>query len=347
MRSASDCSRSAREDALMNRRIVLAARPAGMVDDRTTRLEETPVPEPGPGQALVRVTHLSIDPTIRGWMRDRETYVPPIAIGEVIRSAALGEVVESNVESLKPGDVVFGVFGWQDYALVDNSAQVVPPGIAPETALGVLGVTGLTAYFGLVDVGNVKEGDVVVVSGAAGATGSVAGQVAKILGAKTVVGIAGSPEKCAWLLGTAGFDHAINYRTENIAARLREACPDGIDLYWDNVGGPILNTCLAQLAMRGRVVLCGAISQYNDAEPPPGPANYLNLLVKRGRMEGFIILDYFDRFPEGQAQLFEWVATGRIHTAEQIVDGLEHAPDALNMLFTGANLGKVIVRLAT
>jgi NADPH-dependent curcumin reductase len=210
----------------------------------------------------------------------------------------------------------------------------------------VLGVTGLTAYFGLVDVGKVKAGDVVVVSGAAGATGSVAGQVAKILGAKTVVGIAGSAEKCAWLLGTAGFDHAINYRTGNIASRLHEACPEGIDLYWDNVGGPILNTCLAQLAMRGRVVLCGAISQYNEAEPPPGPANYINLVIKRGRMDGFIVLDYFDRFPEGQAKLFEWVATGRIRTAEQIVEGLEHAPDALNMLFTGGNLGKVIVRVA-
>jgi NADPH-dependent curcumin reductase CurA len=331
----------------MNRRIVLADRPAGMVDDRTTRMEESPVPVAGPGQALVRVTHLSIDPTIRGWMRDRETYLPPIGIGEVIRSAALGEVVESNIDGLKPGDAVFGMLGWQDYALVDKGAQVVPAGIAPETALGVLGVTGLTAYFGLLDVGRIKDGDVVVVSGAAGATGSVAGQVAKILGAKTVVGIAGSAEKCTWLLGTAGFDHAINYKADNVAAALRRACPDGIDLYWDNVGGPILNTCLAQLAMHGRVVLCGAIAQYNDAEPPPGPANYVALLTKRGRMEGFIVLDYADRFGEAQAKLFEWVATGRVHTAEQIVEGLEHAPEALNMLFTGANLGKVIVRVAS
>jgi NADPH-dependent curcumin reductase CurA len=214
-----------REDAHMNRRIVLAERPTGMVDASTTRMEESPVPEAGPGQALVRVTHLSIDPTIRGWMRDRDTYLPAIAIGEVIRSAGLGEVAESNADGLKPGDVVFGMLGWQDYALVDKSAQVVPAGIAPEIALGVLGVTGLTAYFGLIDVGNIKEGDVVVVSGAAGATGSVTGQVAKILGARTVVGIAGSAEKCAWLLGTAGFDHAINFNNDDVAASLHQACP--------------------------------------------------------------------------------------------------------------------------
>ncbi len=328
---------------MSNRRIVLAERPTTMVDERTTRLEEEPVPRPGPDQALVRVTHLSIDPTIRGWM-SRDTYLPAIGIGEVIRSAGLGQVVESNRSGLHPGDTVFGMLGWQDYAVVDD-AQPIPPGVAPELALGLFGVTGLTAYFGLVDVGRVTDGDVVVVSGAAGATGSVAGQVARILGASTVVGIAGTDEKCAWLKETAGFDHAINYKTDDVAARLHATCPDGIDLYWDNVGGPILDTCLAHLAMRGRVVLCGAISQYATGATPVGPVNYLNLLVRRGRMEGFIVLDYADRFPEAQAKLFEWAAAGRVHTAEQIVDGLEHAPDALNMLFSGANLGKVIVRV--
>jgi NADPH-dependent curcumin reductase CurA len=326
-----------------NRRIVLAERPTTMVDERTTRLEEEPVPSPGPGQALVQVTHLSIDPTIRGWM-GRDTYLPAIRIGEVVRSAGIGQVVESSREGLAPGDIVFGLLGWQDYAVVDE-VQTVPPGIAPELALGLLGVTGLTAYFGLIDVGQLAEGDVVVVSGAAGATGSVAGQVAKILGGREVVGIAGSDEKCAWLLDTAGFDHAINYKTEKVSQRLQETCPDGIDLYWDNVGGPILDDCLGQLAMHGRVVLCGAISQYATGAVPVGPANYLNLVARRGRMEGFIVLDYADRFPEAQAKLFEWAASGRIRTAEQIVDGLEQAPDALNMLFTGANLGKVIVRV--
>jgi NADPH-dependent curcumin reductase len=326
-----------------NRRIVLAERPATMVDERTTRLEEEPVPSPGPGQALVRVTHLSIDPTIRGWM-GRDTYLPAIGIGDVVRSAGIGQVVESKREGLAAGDTVFGLLGWQDYAVVDE-VRTVPSGIAPELALGLLGVTGLTAYFGLIDVGQLVEGDVVVVSGAAGATGSVAGQVAKILGAREVVGIAGSDEKCAWLLDTAGFDHAINYKTEKVSQRLQETCPDGIDLYWDNVGGPILDACLGRLAMHGRVVLCGAISQYATGAVPVGPANYLNLLARRGRMEGFIVLDYADRYPEAQAKLFEWAASGRIQTAEQIVDGLERAPEALNMLFTGANLGKVIVRV--
>jgi len=330
-----------------NRRIVLASRPSGMVDEGTTKLEEQPVPTPGPGEALVRVTHLSIDPTIRGWMNDVASYLPPIGIGEVVRSAALGEVVASNRDDLEPGDRVFDLFGWQDYAILGAGApaQRVPGGIPAEAALGLLGVTGMTGYFGMVDVGRVAAGDTVVVSGAAGATGSVAGQIAKILGAATVVGIAGTEEKCAWLVETAGFDHAINYRTDDIAARLRTTCPRGIDLYWDNVGGAILNTCLGQLAMRGRVVLCGAISQYNAETVTPGPANYIQLIPKRGRMEGFIVLDYADRFAEAQAKLFEWGVGGRIHTAEHIVEGLEHAPDALNVLFTGASLGKVIVRV--
>jgi NADPH-dependent curcumin reductase CurA len=330
-----------------NRRIVLACRPAGMVDATTTRLDEQPVPTPGPDEALVRVTHLSIDPTIRGWMNDVVSYVPPIAIGEVIRSAALGEVVESDRDDLAPGDRVFGLFGWQDFAIVGagEPAQRIPAGVPPELALGLLGVTGLTAYFGMIDVGRVKDGDTVVVSGAAGATGSVAGQVAEILGASKVVGIAGTDEKCAWLVETAGFDDAINYKTEDVAARLRAACPTGIDLYWDNVGGAILNTCLGQLAMRGRVVLCGAISQYNEDGVAPGPSNYIQLIAKRGRMEGFIVLDWIDRFSEGQAKLLEWALAGRIRTAEHIVDGLERACDALNALFTGSNLGKVIVRV--
>jgi NADPH-dependent curcumin reductase CurA len=326
-----------------NRRIVLAERPTTLLDGRTTRLEEEPVPSPGPGQVLVRVTHLSIDPTIRGWM-SRDTYLPAIAVGDVVRSAGIGQVVESKRGGVTPGDRVFGLFGWQDYAVVED-VQTVPPGVAPEVALGLLGVTGLTAYFGLIDVGHLTEGDVVVVSGAAGATGSVAGQVARILGAGEVVGIAGTDEKCAWLLDTAGFDHAVNYKTEDVTQRLRDTCPDGIDLYWDNVGGPILDACLGQLAMHGRVVLCGAISQYATGALPVGPANYLNLLVRRGRMEGFIVLDYADRFAEAQAKLSEWALSGRIRTAEEIVDGLEHAPEALNMLFTGANLGKVIVRV--
>jgi len=203
----------------------------------------------------------------------------------------------------------------------------------------------MTAYFGLLDVGAVKEGDTVVVSGAAGATGSVVGQIAKLKGAGPVVGLAGSAEKCAWLVDELGFDAAVNYRTEDVAQRLRQLCPGGIDLYFDNVGGDILDVCLGQLALRGRVVLCGAISIYNDRGAPRGPGNYVNLIVKRGRMEGFLILDYLDRFPAAQLEMASWVADGRVKHAEHVVEGLERAPEALNLLFTGGNTGKVIVRV--
>jgi NADPH-dependent curcumin reductase CurA len=332
----------------LNRRIVLAQRPSGLVNETTTRLETAPVPELKDGEALVRVRHLSIDPTIRTWMDDVPSYLPPIGIDEVIRSGGVGEVVESRSDAYAPGQLVFGMTGWQDYVVVDAGErfmQVLPDGVAPGIAIGILGITGMTAYFGMTDVGRVKEGDVVVVSGAAGATGSAAGQIAKIKGAEKVVGIAGGAQKCAYIVDELGFDDAIDYKNSNVAARLRQTCPDGIDVYFDNVGGSILNDCLANIAMRGRVVLCGAISTYNSDGPPPGPSNYLTLLVNRGRMEGFIILDYLDRFPAAQMEMAGWIAGGRIRSAEHIVEGLEKAPDALNLLFSGGNTGKVIVAL--
>lgn len=331
-----------------NRRLVLAARPAGMVDESTTRLEQTEVPQPQAGEALVKVRYISIDPTIRTWMDDAPGYLPPIAIDEIVRSGGVGEVIESNSDAYQQGQMLFGMTGWQDYVIADEgerAMQALPPGVPPTAALGVFGITGMTAYFGMTDVGRVKEGDVVVVSGAAGATGSTAGQIAKIKGAAKVVGIAGGPQKCAWIVEELGFHEAIDYKSENVAARLREACPDGIDLYFDNVGGTILNDCLGQLALRGRVVLCGAISGYNSREAATGPVNYINLLIRRGRMEGFIILDYVDRFPQAQAEMAGWLGEGRIKAAEHIVEGLEHAPDALNLLFTGGNTGKVIVKV--
>jgi NADPH-dependent curcumin reductase CurA len=223
--------------------------------------------------------------------------------------------------------------------------QVLPAGIDPPSALNVFGITGLTAYFGLLDVGRVKAGDVVVVSGAAGATGSMVGQIARIMGAAQVIGIAGSDAKCDWVVDELAFDAAVNYRSGDVKARLKELCPDGIDLYFDNVGGELLDICLGQLALRGRVVLCGAISTYNSKERAAGPANYRNLITKRGRMEGFIILDYADRYPEAQLQLATWIAEAKISHREHLVDGLERAPEALNLLFTGGNTGKVIVRL--
>ena len=318
------------------------------MDESTTRLETEQLPELADGEALVKVRYLSIDPTIRTWMDDVPSYLPPIQIDEVIRSGGVGEVIDSRSEAYKPGQLLFGMTGWQEYVIADageRAMQVLPDGVPPATAIGILGVTGMTAYFGITDVGQVKEGDVVVVSGAAGATGSAAGQIAKIKGAKKVVGIAGGAEKCAYIVDELGFDEAIDYKNDNVAARLRETCPDGIDLYFDNVGGSILNDCLGNLAMRGRVVLCGAISTYNSDGPPPGPSNYLNLLVRRGRMEGFIILDYLDRFPAAQLEVAGWIAEGKIKSSEHIVEGLEKAPDALNLLFSGGNTGKVIVAL--
>jgi len=331
-----------------NRRLVLAKRPSGLVDESTVRLESEAVPEIADGEALVRVRYLSIDPTIRTWMDDIPSYLPPIEIGEVIRSGGVGEVIDSRCEVYTPGQLLFGMTGWQDYVVVDageRAMQVLPDGVPPGIAIGILGVTGMTAYFGITDVGQVKADDVVVVSGAAGATGSAAGQIAKIKGAKKVVGIAGGGEKCAFIVDELGFDDAIDYKNDNVAARLRETCPDGIDLYFDNVGGSILDDCLGNLALRGRVVLCGAISTYNSDGPPPGPSNYLRLVVNRGRMEGFIILDYLDRFPAAQMEIAAWIAEGKIKSSEHLVQGLEHAPEALNLLFSGGNTGKVIVAL--
>ncbi len=329
----------------LNRQWLLSQRPSGMVDATTVELTSVRVPEPGPGQALVQVRHLSIDPTIRTWMDDAPGYLPPIGIGEVIRGAGIGEVLLTNSDAYKVGDLVFGMLGWQDYFVAeegDGLLQVLPEGIEATLALNLFGVNGMTAYFGLLDVGALAQGDTVVVSGAAGATGSCVGQIAKLSGPQKVVGLAGTDEKCRWIVDELGFDEAINYKTEPVNQRLRAACPEGIDLYFDNVGGEILDDCLGQLALRGRVVLCGAISTYNT-DQVSGPANYRRLITHRGRMEGFIILDYVDRFPQAQAAMLEWLAAGKIRHTAHIVNGLESAPDALNLLFTGGNTGKVIV----
>jgi NADPH-dependent curcumin reductase CurA len=294
------------------------------------------------------VRFLSIDPTIRTWMDDAPGYLPPIRIDDVVRGGGIAEVVESNCERYSPGDLLFGMTGWQDYVIADEgerAMQPLPPGISPQVALGLFGITGMTAYFGLLDVGRLKEDDVVVVSGAAGATGSAVGQIAKIKGASLVIGIAGGPAKCGRIVDEFGFDAAIDYKDEDVAERLRELAPDGIDLYFDNVGGEILDACLGQLALRGRVVLCGAISTYNNRGSATGPANYRSLIIRRGRMEGFLILDYIGRFPEAQTEMAQWLASGQIKSAEHIVEGLDRAPEALNLLFTGGNTGKVIVRI--
>jgi NADPH-dependent curcumin reductase CurA len=333
----------------VNRQWRLAERPSGLVEERNFRWTEEPAPQPGAdGEILVRNLVLSLDPTQRGWMA-RDTYLPAVRIGDVMRSGAAGRVVESRSPDYAVGDLVIGTFGWQDYALVKTGGAVpvtkVPPGVPLELAMSTLGLTGLTAYFGVLDVGHAKAGETFVVSGAAGATGSVAGQIARIKGCR-VVGIAGGRDKCDWLLREARFDAAIDYKSEDVGARLRELCPKGIDVYFDNVGGDILDAALANLAMRGRVVICGAIATYGDTQLRPGPKNYLNLLIKRGRMEGFLVLDYLPRAPEGVMQLWQWVQAGEIKDRVDVMNGLENAPRALRRLFTGENVGKQLLRIA-
>jgi NADPH-dependent curcumin reductase len=331
----------------MNRQIILAQRPNGAVDDSTTSLVESPRPTCGPDQALIKVGMLSIDPTIRTWMNDAPGYLPPIGIGDVIRSSGAGVVVESNSPRYTPGDIVYGMTNWQEWVLADeqNRFTVLPSGMGLDlaTVMNVLGVTGITAYFGLTDVGRFQEGDVVVVSGAAGATGSVVGQIAKARGAGRVIGIAGGPQKCAEVVEKYGFDECLDYREPNLARRLHESCPKGIDVYFDNVGGEILDAALSNIAMRGRIVMCGAISQYNAMHDARGLSNTSMLIMRRARMEGFIVLDYASRFGEAQMELAQMVHVGSLVHSEHLVFGLEHAPDALNLLFTGGNHGKTLV----
>ena len=334
---------------MKNRQWLLARRPQGMISrEDFTWVEDAPMPAPAEGEVLVRNLWLSCDPTQRGWIAF-DTYLPAVKIGEVVRSFAVGKVIESKHAKFKPGQLVQGLFGWQEYACVkpgtESAPAPVPQGIPIETAMSTLGVTGITAYFGLLDVGRPKEGETVVVSGAAGATGSIVGQIAKIKGCRAI-GIAGGAEKCRWLVEDYGFDAAIDYKREDVSKRLKELCPKGVDVFFDNVGGEILDAALARLAMRGRVVLCGAIARYNDTAQAPGPKNYLNLLVQRGRMEGFIVLDYMPRAAEAVTALSSWLKEGRLKDRVDVVHGLENAPAALSRLFKGENRGKQLVRIA-
>ena len=334
--------------AASHRVIKMATHPDGALEDDDFDLVDERVPEPADGEALVRTLYLSLDPAIRVWMNGIDTYVPGIQVGDVMRAGGLGEVVQSRNAAYTEGDLVFGMMQWSEYCIAraGPDGMMTLPRQEPITAfLSVLGVTGLTAYFGMFDVAQPKEGETVVVSGAAGAVGSVAGQIGKIIGCR-VVGIAGGPEKCAWITDELGFDAWIDYKSEDVAARLRETCPDGIDVFFDNVGGEILDAVLGQINLHARIALCGAISQYDTAELSPGPRNFINLIPQRGRVEGFILLDYRERFVDAILQLGQWVQEGRIRYAEDIVDGLENAPAAFRRLFTGENTGKLIVKVA-
>jgi NADPH-dependent curcumin reductase CurA len=320
-----------------------------MISEANWKLQEAPLPPLAEGEALVQTLYLSCDPTQRGWMEDRPSYMPPVGIGEVMRAGSIGRVIESRAPSLAPGDLVEGLAGWQQYSVVKAGgpfgATKLPVGTDPKLHMSVLGVTGLTAYFGLLDLGQPRRGETVVVSGAAGATGSVAGQIARLQGCK-VIGIAGGPDKCAWLTKQARFDAAIDYKRENVGARLHELAPQGVDVYFDNVGGDILDAVLAQIRMKARIVLCGGISAYNEVEPPPGPRNLMNLVIQRARMEGFIVIDYAARFAEGRAALKRWVDAGEIAHQVDVVKGIERAPEALLRLFSGKNLGKQLIQVA-
>ncbi|MGW7364544.1 NADP-dependent oxidoreductase [Streptomyces sp. NPDC054841] len=332
----------------INRQIRLAARPLGEVTADDWEHASAPVAEPGDGCFAGRTRFISLDPAMRGWLDDRPSYLPPVGIGEVMRAGSVIEVTTSNHPAFQPGDHVVGTFGVQEHVVSDGKGAVkVDPSLAPlPTFLGALGMPGMTAYFGLLDVGALKEGDTVVVSGAAGAVGTLVGQIAKVKGCR-VVGIAGGPEKCALLTDELGFDAAIDYRSGDLKRALRDRTPDGIDVYFDNVGGEILDLALTRLAMHARVVICGAISQYNNATPVQGPSNYLSLLVRRARMEGFVVFDYAKRFTQATQDIAGWIGDGRIKVKEHVVKGtVDDFPETLQMLFRGENVGKLVLELA-
>ena len=306
-----------------------------------------PAGEPGAGEVLVRVLYLSLDPAMRGWMNAGKSYVAPVGLGEVMRAGGVGRVVTSNDPTLAAGDLVVGITGIQDY-VVSKAAGLrkIDPQVAPPPRyLGALGMTGLTAYFGLLDIGQPKEGETVVVSAAAGAVGAVVGQIAKIKGCR-VVGIAGGAAKCSYIVDELGFDAAVDYKNEDVRKALARHCPKGIDIYFDNVGGEILETALSMLARRARVIICGAISQYNSTTGMVGPRNYMSLLVNHALMEGFVVFDYADRYPEGMKALAGWTIEGKLKAREDVVDGLETFPETLLKLFRGENFGKLVIKVA-
>lgn len=343
----------------VNRQIVLVRNPTGEFSAEDFELREAPIPEPGKGEFLVRNLYLSLDPANRLWAAPAETYVPPVALGDVMRGFTISEVVESRHPDFKAGDIVQGMDGWQDYAVSNgvnhnsdgridtwNLRGIQQADLPLSTGLSVLGTTGLAAYYGMIHVGRPRKGDTVLVSGAAGATGSVAGQLAKIKGCRTI-GIAGSDEKCQALRDEFQYDAAINYKTENMDQALSRHAPDGVDIYFDNVGGETLDTALTHIAMGARVLICGAISQYTTAEQGVrGPANYTFLLFKRASMHGYIVLDHYpDLRGEMETNLIEWLKQGRLHYRDEVVEGLENAPEAVNRLYEGRNHGKLMVKI--
>ncbi len=328
-----------------NKQVRLAKRPMGMTDASTWEFTTKDIPTPAEGQFLCKIEYISLDPAMRGWVNDAKSYIPPVEIGAVMRAGTAGTVIESKHPDYKEGDFVVGSLGVQEYAVSDGSFCYKSDtfGLPKEKFLGVLGMPGFTAYFGLIDVTNPQPGETLVVSGAAGAVGSVVGQIGKIKGCK-VIGIAGGPEKCKMVVEDYGFDACIDYKAGDVKAGLKEHCPKGIDIYFDNVGGEILDLCLARIRFHGRVSICGAISQYNSTEPIKGPSNYLSLLVNGAKMEGFVVLHFRERYMEAAKQLGEWMMAGQLKSKETVIEGIETFPDTFNRLFSGDKTGKLVLK---
>jgi NADPH-dependent curcumin reductase CurA len=334
---------------LVNRQWRLLRRPTGMVSAADFGLHEEPVRRPADGELLVRTLYVSFDPAMRAFLNDRPSYVPPQPVGQVMRAGAIGQIAESRVAGYAAGEFLTGAFGWQEYANVPADqlrgvGKIVPRHPLP-AYLGILGGTGLTGYFGLLEVGRPQPGDTVVISAAAGASGSSAAQIAKLKGLRTI-GIAGGPEKCRWLIDELRLDGAIDYKSEDVGARLTALCPQGINVYFDNVGGRLLETAIAHMARRGRIVLCGMISVYNDAQPQPGPSNLFELVARSVRMEGFLGFDFADKFESARREMETWVDAGQLRNFADVQEGFENIPKTFLRIFTGANIGKQMLKIA-
>ncbi|WP_096696386.1 NADP-dependent oxidoreductase [Polaromonas sp. AER18D-145] len=336
---------------LTNHQVRLASRPVGLPTRDNWSFTTEPVAEPSPGGVLVKTLYLSLDPAMRGWMNEGKSYIPPVEIGAVMRAGGVGKVIASNNPAFAVGDYVNAGLDVQEYCLIPE-AQIkrsgmfkIDPRMGLTSWLNVLGMPGMTGYFGLMDVGQPKAGDTVVVSGAAGAVGQTVGQIAKLKGCR-VVGIAGGKAKCDWVVKELGFDACIDYKAGDVKAGLKEHCPKGVDIYFDNVGGDILDAVLTRITRGARIIICGAISQYNNTTPVKGPANYLSLLVNRARMEGIVVFDYADRYPLAIAEMAAYLQEGKMKSKEDVVDGLENFPETLLKLFNGENFGKLVLQVA-
>ena len=330
----------------MNRVVRLVSRPMGEAKRSDFTFTDEPLPALEDGQILIKALYLSLDPAMRGWMNEGKSYIAPVGLGEVMRAGGVGEVVESKNPKFAVGDKISGMLNVQTWCVSDGRGFTkVDPALAPLTTyLNVLGMPGMTAYFGLLESGQPKAGETVVVSGATGAVGATVGQVAKILGCR-VVGIAGGPEKCAYAVKELGFDACVDYKNQDVKVGLKEACPGGIDVYFDNVGGEILDIVLTRINLKARIVICGAISQYNNTTPVKGPANYLSLLVNRARMEGIVVFDYAARYKEGAAQMGQWLREGKLVSKEHVEEGIDRFPEVLGVLFRGENYGKLVLKV--